>query len=203
MKENNSLSESSVEKDPLIQFRIWFNEYLGKKPLNPDAVILATSSSRGQVSVRTVYMKNTEKNGFTFYTNINSRKAMHLSANPRAALLFYWPENERQVRVEGSVELLSDEDTSAYFAGRPRGSQLGAWASQQSSIIPDRRHLESRFELFSQLFNEKPVEKPPYWGGYRIIPSWFEFWQSREHRLHDRITYTKRKDLWIIERLAP
>jgi pyridoxamine 5'-phosphate oxidase len=153
--------------------------------------------------VRTVLLKSYDENGFVFYTNYNSRKAMQLSTNPKAALLFYWPGSGRQIRIEGTTKLLSDSDSESYFSSRPRESQIGAWASEQSAVIPDRKHLEQRYELYKNLFENKPVSRPPHWGGYRLDPAWFEFWQNREFRLHDRITYTRKKDLWIIERLAP
>jgi pyridoxamine 5'-phosphate oxidase len=198
-----NFSEDTIDKDPFVQFTLWYNEYLTTNPGIPNAVSLATASSRGQVSVRTVLMKEFSHDGFVIFTNINSRKAMHLSANPKTALLFYWPVPGRQIRIEGTAALLTDDEASGYFSTRPRESQIGAWASEQSSVIPDRKHLENRYDLYKQIFENKPVEKPPHWGGYRIIPTWFEFWQNRDFRLHDRLTYTKRKEMWEIERLAP
>jgi pyridoxamine 5'-phosphate oxidase len=203
MTESKELSEKNVNPDPFIQFDSWYRERLASGVLVPSSVSLGTASSRGQVSIRTVLLKDYNNTGFIFFTNINSKKAMQLSANPLSALLFFWPEKERQIRIEGSTSLLSDEDASAYFATRPRESQIGAWASEQSSVIPDRRHLVERYELYKHLFEDKSVEKPPFWGGYRLEPSWFEFWESREHRLHDRICYSKKKNIWVIERLAP
>ena len=203
MNSFRTLSEDIVADNPLDQFEIWYKEHQDIQNASPDAVTLGTASSRGQVSLRTVLLKGYGPDGFSFFTNSNSRKAMHLSANPKAALLFYWPGEGRQIRIEGSVVMLSDEESSAYFATRPRESQIGAWASEQSFIIPDRKHLESRYDLYKQLFDGKTVEKPPYWGGYRLVPAWYEFWQEREYRLHDRITYSKRKGLWEIDRLAP
>jgi pyridoxamine 5'-phosphate oxidase len=197
------LSEDTIDKDPFVQFDLWYNEHLATNPGNPGAMSLATASSRGHVSVRTVLLKEFNHNGFVIFTNINSKKAMHLSANPRVALLFYWSVEGRQIRIEGNAALLSDEEASMYFSTRPRESQIGAWASEQSSVIPDRKHLEYRYDLYRNIFENKPVEKPPYWGGYRIIPTWFEFWQNRDFRLHDRLTYSRKKDLWILERLAP
>jgi pyridoxamine 5'-phosphate oxidase len=118
-------------------------------------------------------------------------------------LLFYWPESGRQVRIEGVTKKVSAKDSESYFKTRPRESQLSAWASEQSSIIPDRQYLEKRYDIYKNLYSDKPVDKPPHWGGFRLIPEWFEFWQERQFRLHDRLTYTKRKDLWVIERLSP
>ncbi|MCU0363170.1 MAG: pyridoxamine 5'-phosphate oxidase [Bacteroidales bacterium] len=198
-----SLSEEDAGDDPFLQFESWYRQYKESGASNHNAVFLGTASTRGQVSVRTVFIKEYSVEGFCFFTNINSKKAMHLAANPRAALLFYWPVHSRQVRIEGEVSLLPEEKAAEYFATRPRESQIGAWASAQSSVIPDRKHLENRYELFNQLFTGKPVEKPSYWGGYRLTPAFYEFWQEREYRLHDRITYTKKNDEWTRERLAP
>jgi len=203
MTESKELSEKNVNPDPFIQFDNWYRERLASGVPVPSSVSLGTASSRGQVSLRTVLLKDYNNTGFIFFTNINSKKAMQLSANPLSALLFFWPEKERQIRIEGSTSLLSDEVASAYFATRPRESQIGAWASEQSAVIPDRKHLVERYELYKRLFEDKSVEKPPFWGGYRLEPSWFEFWESREFRLHDRICYSKKKNIWVIERLAP
>ncbi|MCU0361989.1 MAG: pyridoxamine 5'-phosphate oxidase [Bacteroidales bacterium] len=203
MKQVFSFSEEEACEDPFLQFESWYRQYIESGASNHNAVFLGTASAKGQVSVRTVFVKEYGRDGFCFFTNINSRKAMHLAANPRAAMLFYWPVHARQVRIEGDVSLLPEEKAAEYFATRPRESQIGAWASTQSSVIPDRKHLEGRYDLFNQLFKGKPVEKPSYWGGYMLTPNYYEFWQEREYRLHDRITYTRKKDEWLKERLAP
>jgi pyridoxamine 5'-phosphate oxidase len=153
--------------------------------------------------VRTVLLKIYDERGFVFFTNYNSRKGAQLSSNPRAALLFYWPECARQIRIEGVTEKITERESESYFKIRPKESQLSAWASEQSSVIPDREHLEKRFLYYKNMYGEKSVDKPEHWGGFRIVPDWFEFWQEGEFRLHDRLSYTKRNDSWVIERLAP
>lgn len=203
MTRKNDFSEKTVDPNPVVQFRIWYEEHLKSAIAIPDSVSLATASSDGRVSVRTVLLKDYNNEGFFFYTNYKSRKGLQLSSNPRAALLFYWPESARQVRLEGITEKISEEDSDSYFKTRPRESQLSAWASEQSSVIPDRQHLENRYNYYENLLSGKPVDKPQQWGGFRIIPDWFEFWQEGEFRLHDRLTYTKRKDLWSLKRLSP
>jgi pyridoxamine 5'-phosphate oxidase len=197
------ISEKTVAPDPFDQFNKWYNEHLLAGVAIPETMSLGTAGSAGEVSVRTVLLKDFDENGFVFFTNYNSRKGSQLSLNLRTALLFYWPESDRQVRIEGVAYKVTEEESEAYFKTRPRESQLSAWASEQSSVIPDRQHLENRYNLYNNRFENKSVEKPQYWGGFRIVPDWFEFWQSGDFRLHDRITYTKSKDSWIIERLAP
>jgi pyridoxamine 5'-phosphate oxidase len=155
------------------------------------------------VSARTVLLKDYTAEGFVFFTNYNSTKGLQLSSNSGAAMLFYWPESGRQVRIEGLTEKVSEEDSDTYFRTRPRESQLSAWASLQSTTVPDRLYLDAMYNLYKNKYSGLPVERPPYWGGMRLIPSRFEFWQEAEFRLHDRITYSKRKDIWVIERLAP
>jgi pyridoxamine 5'-phosphate oxidase len=203
MTADKTFSEKTIAPDPFIQFKKWYDEHLSFNIAIPDSVSLATSTREGRVSVRTVLLKDYSKKGFVFYTNYKSRKGKQLLLNPQAALLFYWPESARQIRIEGTTELLSAEDSESYFKTRPRESQLSSWASEQSSLIPDREHLENRFQLYKNIYSEKAVTRPENWGGFRLIPDWFEFWQEGNFRLHDRLTYSKRKDLWIIERLAP
>jgi pyridoxamine 5'-phosphate oxidase len=203
MKNNSGISRKEIDNNPFIQFDKWYNEHLTAGIAIPDSVNLGTASSTGHVSVRTVLLKGYDDKGFIFYTNYNSKKGSQLLSNQRAALLFYWYESDRQVRIEGIAERVSEKESELYFQTRPRESQLSAWASEQSSVIPDRQYLENRYELYSNKFLNKPVEKPPYWGGFRIIPDWFEFWQNGEFRLHDRFTYTLKKNTWLIERLAP
>jgi pyridoxamine 5'-phosphate oxidase len=203
MTGKDDFSENTADPNPFIQFRIWYNEHLNSGIAIPESVTLGTASSDGHVSVRTVLLKDYNAKGFVFYTNYKSRKGIQLSLNPRAALLFYWPESGRQVRIEGITEKTDDSESVSYFKTRPRESQLSAWASEQSSVIPDRQHLENRYEYYKNLLSEKPVDKPQHWGGFRLVPEWFEFWQEKEFRLHDRITYTKRKKTWVMKRLAP
>ncbi len=196
-------SEKTIDPDPFIQFKKWYDERLSFNIDIPNCVSLATATKDGKASLRTVLLKDYNKQGFVFFTNYKSRKGKQLLLNPWAALLFYWPEAARQIRIEGTTELLSSEDSVSYFKTRPRESQLSTWASEQSSVIPDREYLENRFLFFKNIYSEKTVTKPDQWGGFRLIPDWFEFWQEGNFRLHDRLTYVKRNKLWVIERLAP
>ena len=203
MANYRSLLENEIDPDPYIQFEIWYKERLNSGTEAPDAVSLGTATPSGKVSVRTVLLKEFDEKGFVFYTNYNSRKASQLLSNHRAALLFYWPESGRQVRIEGVTIRVSEEESDDYFKTRPRESQISSWASDQSSIIPGRHYIEKQFESFKSIFAEKNVPRPEHWGGFRLIPTWFEFWQEREFRMHDRLTYVKRDNRWVIERLAP
>lgn len=203
MTANKFLSEDFINKDPFLQFNVWYMEHLSSGVAIPEAVSLGTSTTAGSVSVRTVLLKEYGDNGFVFFTNYKSKKGIQLSDNPKASLLFYWPESGRQIRIEGVAEKVSPEYSDSYFITRPRESQLSAWASEQSSIVTDRQYLEKQHDYYSKKFSGKNVERPPHWGGFRIIPFWFEFWQNDEKRLHDRITYTKNNNIWNIERLAP
>lgn len=196
-------SEETADRDPFEQFRIWFGEHLANHDAIPDQVFLGTATPAGKVSLRTVLLKDYNEEGFTFYTNYNSRKSRDLSMNNNAALLFYWPEKGRQVRIEGTAEKVSPEMSDNYFNSRPRESRISAWASRQSSEIPGRDHLEEKFRYYSETFKATSVPRPEHWGGFRIIPEYFEFWQDGKHRLHDRIVYTKNDNSWIIKRLAP
>jgi len=203
MTRNTTFSEKTVDPDPFIQFKTWYNEHLNSGIAIPEAVTLATASSDGKVSARTVLLKDYNETGFSFFTNYESRKGFQLSSNPCAALLFYWPESARQIRIEGVTERVSKEDSESYFKTRPRESQLSAWASSQSSVIPDRQDLDVRYIYYKNKFSERSVDRPPYWGGFRLHPEWFEFWQEGEFRLHDRLTYKKSNNVWVLERLAP
>jgi len=197
------LTEKGVENDPLAQFARWYGEaQVTEKPL-PDAVALATATPAGHPSLRMVLLKGFDAHGFVFYTNFRSRKGRELARNPRAALLFYWGEIGRQVRIDGRVEKLMARESDEYFATRPRGSQLSAWASPQSALVAGRGLLERRFAALARKYPDA-VPRPPQWGGYRLVPEAFEFWQGREDRLHDRIHYRRvRGGRWRIERLAP
>jgi pyridoxamine 5'-phosphate oxidase len=197
------LSEDRVESDPVAQFARWYGEAQATvKPL-PDAVALATATPAGHPSLRMVLLKGFDAHGFVFYTNFRSRKGRELARNPRASLLFYWGEFERQVRIDGRAGKLMARESEEYFATRPRGSQLSAWASPQSALVAGRGPLERRFAAFARKYPDA-VPRPPHWGGYRLVPEAFEFWQGREDRLHDRILYRRaRGGRWRIERLAP
>jgi pyridoxamine 5'-phosphate oxidase len=197
------LSEDRVESDPVAQFAQWYERAQATvKPL-PDAVALATATPAGHPSLRMVLLKGFDAHGFVFYTHYRSRKGRELARNPRATLLFYWGEFERQVRIDGRVERLMARESEEYFATRPRGSQLSAWASPQSALVAGRGPLERRFAAFARKYPDA-VPRPPHWGGYRLVPEAFEFWQGREDRLHDRILYHRvRGGRWRIERLAP
>lgn len=197
------LSEDRVESDPVAQFAQWYERAQATvKPL-PDAVALATATPAGHPSLRMVLLKGFDAHGFVFYTNYRSRKGRELARNPRAALLFYWGDLERQVRIDGRVERLMARESEEYFATRPRGSQLSAWASPQSALVAGRGPLERRFAAFARKYPDA-VPRPPHWGGYRLVPEAFEFWQGREDRLHDRILYRRvRGGRWRIARLAP
>jgi pyridoxamine 5'-phosphate oxidase len=166
-------------------------------------VMLATADASGQPSARIVLLRGVDPRGFAFFTNYTSRKGRELEANPRAALCIHWPSLEEQIRIEGGVERLSAEESDAYFNGRPRGSQLGAWASEQSQVMPSRETLERRYQEVEQRFEGAPVTRPPHWGGYRIIPNRVEFWYGRPDRLHDRVVYVREADAWRVERLYP
>ena len=199
----HTLDESSVNKNPFQQFNKWYAESVKTSGVDASAMTLA-SAADNKPSARTVYLRGFDSKGFCFYTNYNSRKGKELSANHNTCLLFFWHELQRQIIIEGKVQKLSAEESDNYFAARPRGSQIGAWASQQSSIIQNRKVLEDRVKKFTQQFEGKKIPRPPHWGGYRLIPSSFEFWQGRESRLHDRIQFTKGKNgKWKMERLSP
>ena len=197
------LSEASVSSNPFTQFSVWMNEAIKSNLLDPNAMTLATASKEGIPSARTVLLKGFDERGFVFYTNYESTKAKDLDENPNAALLFLWIELERQVRISGEVEKVSQADSEEYFISRPRESQLGAWASKQSSVIASREVLERQFEEMKKRFENKEIPLPPFWGSYRVIPKRIEFWQGRESRLHDRICYTLVDGKWKIERLSP
>jgi pyridoxamine 5'-phosphate oxidase len=196
--------DSDLDPDPFVQFGRWFEEAKAAVKDLPEAMMLATATHDGEVSVRSVLLKEFDRRGLVFYTNYNSRKAAQMHENPRAALAFWWPPLERQVRIEGAVVRVTEDESNVYFATRPRGSQLGAWASDQSKVIAGRGDLDARFEELSKCYREGAIPRPPHWGGYRVIPILFEFWQGRPDRLHDRFVYRLRdaKD-WVIERLSP
>ncbi len=197
-----SLTENNIDKDPFKQFAKWFDQALKSDLLLPNAMALATASKDGKPSVRMVLLKEFDQKGFIFFTNYESKKGKELEGNPYASVLFYWESLERQVRIEGTVEKVTKEESENYFKTRPFKSRVGAWASKQSSVIESRSVIIKEFLKYMVKFG-KNVPLPAIWGGYRLLPSSFEFWQGRPNRLHDRISYTKLKSGWKIERLAP
>lgn len=199
----HQLNEDEVDRDPVRQFSRWFDEATRVGEPEPNAMTLATSTADGRPSARIVLLKGVDAGGFQFFTNTSSRKGDELAANPRAALVFFWPLLERQVRIEGRVEEVPRAESAAYFAMRPRESQVGAWASQQSRVIPSREWLERAVEDSARRFGDAEVPLPDHWGGYRVIPDQIEFWQGRENRLHDRILYERASDGWNVGRLSP
>jgi pyridoxamine 5'-phosphate oxidase len=200
---SEGLDEKTIDRDPIKQFQTWFNDAFEAKLPLPEAMTLATATSDGKPSARMVLLKHVDHDGFVFYTNYNSAKAEQLDANPHAALVFYWAKLDRQVRIEGSISRTSREESLVYFATRPRESQIGAWASEQSEEIESRAVLEQRAEELEQQYRDREIECPEDWGGYRLKPERIEFWKSRVGRLHDRILYQREGDSWIITRLAP
>lgn len=197
------LDESDLDPDPLRQLRSWLEDALATDFYEPNAMTLATADASGRVSARMVLLKGVEGGGLEFYTNYGSRKGRDLAVNPRAAAVLYWDRLERQARAEGRVVRLSVEASRAYFATRPYGSQIAAWASEQSRPLADRAALEERFAAFEARFPPGEVPLPPGWGGYRLLPERLEFWQGRENRLHDRIVYRAAESGWTRERLFP
>ena len=199
----NKLSEETVHKNPFSQFEFWFNQVMKMGLIEPNAMILATANKKAKPSVRVVLIKGISNKGITFFTNYNSRKGQDLSQNSSASLLFFWAELERQVRIEGKIKKISIAESQKYFDTRPVESRIAAWASEQSKKISGREYLENRFKEFEMKFIGKKIPVPPDWGGFRLVPDYFEFWQGRENRLHDRICYEKQKGRWKFFRIAP
>lgn len=198
----HGLSEAEAGDDPLTLFHRWFAEATAAGQHEPNAMTLATATLDGRPSARIVLLKGADGRGLAFFTNYNSRKGAELANNPRAALVFFWPACERQVRVEGTVAVVSEAESDEYFATRPVASRLGAWASEQSGVIPSREELERRHQELLEKYGDQ-VPRPPHWGGYRVVPTAWEFWQGRPSRLHDRIRFRKNVGAWARERLAP
>jgi pyridoxamine 5'-phosphate oxidase len=202
--EAGDLSEESVHPDPIQQFNRWFEDAQAAELIEPNAMVLATSTADGRPSARVVLLKEFGNDGFVFYTNYLSRKGRELGANPIAALTFYWAELERQVRIEGTVRQTERGGSEEYFRSRPRDSQLGAWVSQQSDVVSSRENIEGTLRHLQERFaSTDPLPVPEHWGGYRVEPQLLEFWQGRPNRLHDRLVYRKSGDAWILERLWP
>ncbi|MBX7183063.1 MAG: pyridoxamine 5'-phosphate oxidase [Bacteroidia bacterium] len=197
------LNESEVDQDPFVQLEKWIKQALQAEANWPNAMVLTTVSNDGRPSSRVVLLKDFGQDGLIFFTNYSSRKGKELDSNPYVCLTFFWPELERQVRIEGMAKRISEEESSNYFKTRPVESQIGAWASNQSAQLHSRVELEDRMAHFTQLFSDKEVPKPHHWGGYQVFPSYFEFWQGRANRLHDRIAFTKLPENWMITRLSP
>ena len=199
----SELRKSAVDPDPLKQFRSWYADAEGAEIKAPQAMALATSTADGAPSVRMVLLKGADERGFVFFTGYVSRKAVELDANARAALLFHWDPLGRQVRIEGRVERVAGQESDAYFSTRPRGAQLAAAASQQSSVLRDRSEIDDRVAELAREHEDSDVRRPEHWGGYRLVPEIYEFWQHRDDRMHDRLRYRRENGDWLVERLSP
>ena len=197
------LEERDLHADPAEQLRAWLGDATRARITEPTAMTLATAGVDARPSARIVLVKTVDDRGIVFFTNYESRKASDLETNPHAALVWYWGPLGRQVRAEGTVARVTPEESAAYFATRPRGSKIGAWVSRQSKVLTDRRELEEKVAEFEQQYRGKEIPLPPFWGGYRLVPHLFEFWQARESRLHDRFRYSRSGDRWVIDRLFP
>lgn len=198
------LREEDLTPDPTDQFGRWFEEALAANLHEPNAMTLATATPDGSPSARIVLLKGFDERGFVFYTNYEGRKAREIKANPRVSLVFYWGELERQIRIEGGVSRVPEEESDTYYESRPRGSRLGAWVSEQSRPVEDRSVLEDRVRELEARYEDQDILRPPFWGGYRVEPESMEFWQGRESRLHDRLVYRRSAEGgWKIERLQP
>lgn len=198
-----NISFNELKAHPLDQFDVWFKEATTAEPHEPNAMALATSNGNGEISVRYVLLKGYDKEGFIFFTNYESRKSTHIRQNPNGAIVFYWPVLQRQVRIEGEIVLLSEQESDEYFNLRPQGSKIGAWASPQSKPIPSRDYLEKLKTEYEKKYLHFRVPRPAFWGGYKLCPTVVEFWQGRPDRLHDRFEYRLDESVWKKERLAP
>jgi pyridoxamine 5'-phosphate oxidase len=201
--DRDTLDESRAADEPFAQFRRWIEDALAGDVIEPNAMTLATVDAAGRPAARVVLLRGWDERGFVFFTNYESSKGHEIAANPAAALVFFWGKLERQVRISGRVEILRAEESDAYFANRPRGSRVSAWASPQSKVIRGRDVLERGMEEIERRFAGGDVPRPPFWGGYRVIPERIEFWQGRPDRAHDRLCYTTTATRWMRERLAP
>ncbi|ENV45696.1 pyridoxamine 5'-phosphate oxidase [Acinetobacter schindleri] len=203
--QKGELLEDQVKLDPHEQFLLWFNHALAAQLHEPYAMSLATANAQGRPHVRTVLLRGATPDGYAFYTNYDSQKGMDLEVNPYAELLFYWQEQERQIRVSGRVVKISEEESTDYYHKRPRDSQIAAHVSTpQSGVIASRDELQQRFwDYHDTMANQEQLDKPEFWGGYRLVPDYYEFWQGRPNRLHDRLSYTRTDDAWTLQRLMP
>ena len=201
--EMGRLALDSLDPNPFEQFQTWFTQACDEKILDVNAMSLSTVSEDNRPTSRMVLLKYMDESGFVFYTNLNSAKARHIAANPNVSLLFFWAELGRQVQIDGPAAKISTQETMKYFLSRPRGSQIAAWVSKQSSVISSRQILKAKFAEMKNKFADGEVPLPSFWGGYRVAPESFEFWQGRRNRLHDRFVYRRIDDAWQIERLAP
>ena len=198
-----TLNEGDVSSNPFEQFMVWMDEVIKSKALEPTAAVLATATFDGKPSARMILLKGATDKGFIFFTNYESKKARQILQNPNAAMVFFWPELERQVRIEGKIKKIAEKESDKYFDSRPIRSRLGTWASPQSQVIPSRRYLEDLVREFEEEFADKEIPRPSNWGGYILEPNLFEFWQGRTSRMHDRLQYTEENGKWKLERLAP
>ena len=198
-----TLTKSQAASDPLQQFESWFEDILKTENPDPTAMLLSTIDAQGQPDSRVVLLKGISSEGFVFYTNYNSTKAQHIENNPKVCVNFFWPRLVRQVKIRGTVAKISAEQSDSYFHSRPFMSQIGAIASPQSEVLPDREALEARMNALIEKYGQEAIMRPEHWGGYRLTPTEYEFWQGRDNRLHDRLRYTPSDDGWLIERLAP
>jgi pyridoxamine 5'-phosphate oxidase len=197
------LTEQSVNKDPIQQLTLWLNDAIASQNPDPTAMVLSTIDEAGHPESRVVLLKELTLEGLIFFTNYSSKKGRQITANQNVSVVFFWPEMERQVRIKGKAEKISEEDSELYFKSRPLESQLGAWSSPQSEVIENRQILDDNYAHFQQFFATHEITKPPHWGGFLIRPEYFEFWQGRSNRLHDRIEFCLSDQSWVIHRLAP
>jgi len=199
----SQLDIDNLAENPVVQFKYWLNEALKSDIPEPTAMVLSTATTDGRSSSRVVLLKNLDVDGFTFFTNYESKKGIQIRANPFGSLLFFWPQLERQVRIEGKLFKSPRQESDEYFKIRPEGSRIGAWSSPQSRRIPSREYIENLQSDYMQLFKTRALDRPENWGGYKLVPHLVEFWQGRENRLHDRFEYIKNGGMWEISRLAP